>query len=140
MCPSVTACLFIQLELFFETLLSRLLWVCVPGSETSAPPPPPLFFQLFLGLTTIPGKTQACHRAATLVALAPPPPLYGLLFKFLSLFVYLFIYCMQILCGLCFCSLLFFFFFLSFLVTHCLLVHGCPSPTWRDISCNLAIP
>lgn len=86
--------------------------VCQGVRPLHTPPPPP--FLLFLGLTAILGKTQACHRAAALVALAPPPPLYGLLLKFFSLFVYLFIYCMQIPCGPCFCSLLGFVVFFIF--------------------------
>lgn len=49
MFPSVTACLFIQLELFFETLVSRLLWVCVCQRVRPLHTLPlPSLFQLFL--------------------------------------------------------------------------------------------
>lgn len=125
---------------FFETL-SRLLRMCVcQGVRPLHTLPLPLF-SIISGTHSHPGENPGLSQSSRTGCFGPAPsPLWFTVKMIFS--VYLFIYCMQIPCGPYFCSLLVFFFgfFLSFLVTHCLLVHGRPSPTWRDISCNLAIP
>lgn len=74
MCPSVTACLFIQLELFFlDTPQPPAVGVCLPESETSAHPPPPLFFSIIFGTHNHPGENPGLSQSSNTGCFGPAP-------------------------------------------------------------------